>query len=370
MKKLGFGLMRLPLLDKNDVTTIDQAQLCQMVDRFMEQGFTYFDTAYPYHKRTSELAVKKALAERYPRESFVLADKMPVFLVEKPEDYPRFFNEQLEKCGVTYFDYYLMHALDQGRYDKLKELGGFDFGRRMKAEGKIRNLGFSFHDTADVLDQILTEQPDLDFVQLQINYIDWESESVQSRKCYETARKHGKSIIIMEPIRGGALVKVPKKAEDMMKACHPELSVPSWAIRFAASLDGVIMVLSGMSDMAQLADNTSYMREFVPLNEGELEIVEKVTEIIRSTITIPCTACRYCVDGCPQGIPIPDFFSIYNQMEQTRDKGTQRHAYEELVKDGKYGRASQCIACKQCEEHCPQHIDITGWLKKAAEVFE
>lgn len=370
MKKLGFGLMRLPLLDKDDVTAIDQTQLCRMVDRFMEQGFTYFDTAYPYHKQTSELAVKTALVDRYPRERFVLADKMPVFLVEKPEDYPRFFNEQLEKCGVTYFDYYLMHALDAGRYAKLKELGGFDFGRRMKAEGKIRNLGFSFHDTADVLDQILTEQPDLDFVQLQINYIDWESPSVQSRKCYEAARKHGKPVIIMEPIRGGALVNVPKKAEDMMKVCHPELSVPSWAIRFAASLDGVIMVLSGMSDMAQLEDNTSYMREFAPLNGEEQEIVEKVAEIIRSTITIPCTACRYCVDGCPQGIPIPNFFSLYNQMEQTRDKGTQKRAYEDLVKDGSHGKASQCIGCRQCEEHCPQHIDITGWLEKTAAAFE
>ncbi len=370
MKKLGFGLMRLPLLDKNDVTAIDQNQLCQMIDRFMEQGFTYFDTAYPYHKQTSELAVRKALVERYPRDRFVLADKMPTFLVEKPEDYPRLFNEQLEKCGVTYFDYYLLHAIDAGRYVKTKELGGFDFGRRMKAEGKIRSLGFSFHDTAEVLDRVLTEQPDLDFVQLQINYIDWESESVQSRACYETARKHGKPVIVMEPVRGGGLVKIPEKAEVMMKECHPELSIPSWAIRFAASLEGVFMVLSGMSDMAQLEDNTGYMREFTPFDGKERQVVEKAAEIIRSTIAIPCTACRYCVDGCPQRIPIPDFFSMYNEMEQTRDKETQKQAYEKLVKDGSHGKASQCIGCKQCEEHCPQHIDITGWLKKTAEAFE
>ncbi|MDO5417880.1 MAG: aldo/keto reductase [Lachnospiraceae bacterium] len=370
MKKLGFGLMRLPVLDKEDVTTIDEAQLIRMVDTFMEQGFTYFDTAYPYHKKMSECAIRKALVERYPRESFVLADKMPTFLVEKPEDYPAFFNEQLEKCGVEYFDYYLMHTLDRELYAKTKQYGGFDFARKMKAEGKIKHMGFSFHDTADILEQILTDQPDVEFVQLQINYIDWESEKVQSRRCYEVARKHGKQVIIMEPVRGGALANVPKEAEAAMKECRPQLSVPSWAIRFAASLDGVMMVLSGMSNMEQLTDNLSYMKEFAPLDEKELAVVWKAAEIIRSTITIPCTGCRYCVDGCPQNIPIPSYFTLYNRMEQTRDKGAQKNEYKKLTGEGGYGKASDCIGCKQCEEHCPQHIDITGWLKKAAESFE
>ncbi len=369
MKKLGFGLMRLPLKDKEDASAIDQEQLNQMVDLFLEKGFTYFDTAYPYHKRMSEHAVKKALSDRHPRESFLLADKMPVWLVEKPEDYEKIFNEQLENCGVEYFDYYLMHAMDKDRYAKIKEFGGFDFGRKMKAEGKIRNLGFSFHDTADVLDQILTEQPDLDFVQLQINYIDWDSEKVQSEKCWETARRHGKQVVIMEPVRGGALAKVPAEAESLMKQAEPGLSVPSWAIRFAASLDGVLVVLSGMSTMEQLQDNMSYMEDFHPLDQEGQKVIGKVREIIKSTIAIPCTACGYCVDGCPQNIPIPRYFALYNQMEQTRDRGSQKEAYEALVKDG-HGKASQCIGCRQCEEQCPQHIEITQWLEKTKEAFE
>lgn len=370
MKKLGFGLMRLPLLDAEDVTAIDEKQLCRMVDAFLKEGFTYFDTAYPYHKQASEGAIKKALVDRYPRESYLLADKMPTFLVEKPEDYPGFFAKQLERCGVDYFDYYLLHTLGRDLYAKTREYGGFDFVRKMKAEGKIRHMGFSFHDTADVLDQILTEQPDMEFVQLQVNYIDWESDTVQSGKCYEVARKHGKPVIVMEPVRGGALASVPEEAKTHMKACHPDLSVPSWAIRFAASLDGVMMVLSGMSDFGQLQDNMSYMKEFVPFTEEEKEVVNKVREVIKNTITIPCTACRYCVDGCPQNIPIPEIFALYNQMEQTRDKGRAKGAYDGLVKDGVRGKASQCIGCRQCEEHCPQHIEITKWLGKAAEMFE
>lgn len=319
MKNLGFGMMRLPLLDKNDAASIDEAQVCKMVDRFLAQGFTYVDTAYFYHQNTSEIAVRRTLVERHPRESYVLADKMPTFLVEKPEDYQRFFNEQLEKCGVDYFDYYLLHTLKKELYEQTKKFGGFAFGQKMKEEGKIRHFGFSFHDTPEVLDQILTEQPCVEFVQLQINYIDWESEQIRARECYETARKHGKPVIVMEPVRGGGLATVPVEAEIMMKAHQPDLSIPSWAIRFAASLDGVMMVLSGMSSLAQLEDNISYMQEFAPLSEEEQEIVGKVAKLIRSRVAVPCTACRYCVDDCPKHIPIPEIFSIYNERERTRD---------------------------------------------------
>ncbi len=370
MKKLGFGLMRLPLLQPQDVTSIDEAQLCRMVDRFLEDGFTYFDTAYPYHKQTSEGAIKRALVERHPRESFLLADKMPTYLVEKEEDFPRYFKEQQERCGVEYFDYYLLHTLDRNLYEKTKKFGGFAFVKKMKEEGKIRKMGFSFHDTADILDKILTEQPEMEFVQLQINYIDWESEKVQSRLCYEVARKHGKPVIVMEPVRGGALAAVPGEAEKKMKLVQPELSVPSWAVRFAASLDGVFMVLSGMSNEEQLMDNMSYMKEFAPLSEKERQTVDEAAQIIRSTITIPCTACRYCVDGCPQNIPIPEYFAAINQMEQTRDKDEAKKTYKKLIEEDGRGKASACIGCRQCEDHCPQHIDITGWLAKTAKELE
>lgn len=370
MKNFGFGLMRLPLLDQKDVTAIDEQQLCRMVDRFLEQGFTYFDTAYFYHQNTSELAVKKTLVERHPRESYLLADKMPTFLVERPEDYQKYFEEQLKRCGVDYFDYYLLHTLKEELYTKTKEYGGFAFGQKLKDEGKIQHFGFSFHDTPEVLDQILTEQPSVEFVQLQINYIDWESEQVRARECYEAARKHGKPVIVMEPVRGGGLAKVPEEAERIMKACRPDLSIPSWAVRFAASLDGVMMVLSGMSDMAQLEDNTSYMRDFVPLNGEEKEIIQKVSEIIRNRTAVPCTACRYCVDDCPKRIPLPEIFSLYNEQERTRDVYTHKVAYEKLVAEEGNGKASQCVKCKRCEGHCPQHIEITKWLEAAAKEFE
>lgn len=370
MKNLGFGFMRLPLLDKNDVTSTDDEQLCKMVDCFLEQGFTYFDTAYFYHQGVSECAIKRILVDRHPRTSYILADKMPTFLVEKPEDYNRFFEEQLEKCGVDYFDYYLLHTLQKDSYAKTKEYGGFTFCEKLKSEGRIRHFGFSFHDTAEVLDQILTEQPGVEFVQLQINYIDWENEQVQSRKCYEVARKHNKPIIVMEPVRGGGLAKVPEEAEKIMKAYHSDLSISSWGIRYAASLDGVMMVLSGMNSIEQVKDNTSYMKEFVPLNQEEKEIINEVSEIIRNIIAIPCTSCRYCVDECPKKIPIPDIFTIYNGRERSRDVYYPKVNYEKLVAEENHGRASECIKCRKCEHHCPQHIEVTKWLEHIAGEFE
>ena len=368
MKKLGFGGMRLPRLIEDDPKSIDQAQVNEMVDYFIEQGFTYFDTAYPYHQGLSEGAFKKAIVDRYSRESFLLADKMPTFSVSKTEDYKRIFNEQLERCGVEYFDYYLLHNLGEKNYANSLKFGGFEFMKELKEEGKAKHIGFSFHDKAELLDKILTEHPEMEFVQLQLNYIDWESESVQCRKCYEVARKHNKPIIVMEPIKGGGLANPPEKAQELLKEYHPDMSCASWAIRYVASLDGIMMVLSGMNNIEQLKDNTSYMSNFKPINEDEKNIILKVVDIINESIAIPCTNCQYCVDDCPKNINIPAYFSIYNSYNLYGDRNFPSMHYDRQS-HGR-GKASECIECKMCEGHCPQHIEITEKLKLVAEAFE
>lgn len=366
-KKLGFGCMRLPVIDGN-TENIDDGLFCKMIDCFMEQGFTYFDTAYPYHNQKSEEAVKRCLVERYEREKFYLADKMPMWNAKEYADYEKIFAEQLERCGVSYFDFYLLHALNVSRYEEGIKLGAFTFIQKMKQEGKIRHIGFSFHDTADVLDKILTEHPETEFVQLQINYYDWESENVQSRKCYETAVKHGVPVIVMEPVKGGTLANLVPKAGKVLKALDQNASYASFAVRYAASLENVFMVLSGMSDMEQLTDNTSYMREFVPLNEEEQDGIAKVVEELAKLPTIPCTKCRYCVDGCPQKINIPELFQAYDQVIQFGDNAISRRSYENAMKE--HGLPESCVECGLCEEQCPQHLEIRTLLKDVTKVFE
>ncbi len=365
-KKLGFGCMRLPVIDGN-MEQIDDVTFCKMIDHYMEQGFTYFDTAYPYHNQKSEGAVKRCLVERYSRESFYLADKMPMWLVKEESDYAKLFAEQLERCGVEYFDFYLLHALGKERADQADQTGGFAFVQKMKEEGKIKYAGFSFHDTAEVLDEILTKHPEVDFVQLQINYYDWESESVQSRKCYETAVAHGVPVIVMEPVKGGTLANLAKEPAAILEGLNPEASYASFAIRYVASLEHVFMVLSGMSDFAQLEDNTSYMKDFVPLSEKEQEGIRKVVEELEKLPTIPCTKCRYCVDGCPKKINIPALFTAYNNVIQFGDNAISRKRYEEAIKDN--GLASDCIGCGKCENSCPQHLEIRKLLEKVTEMF-
>lgn len=370
-KKLGFGLMRLPLLDPNDQKSIDMEQLKKMVDLFLDRGFTYFDTAYMYHDFASERAVKTALVERHARDCFTLTSKLPTMMLKTKEDQARIFNEQLEKCGVEYFDYYLLHALTKVTYETAQRLGSFDFVQQKKKEGKVRHIGISFHDSAELLEEILSAHPEIELVQIQLNYLDWDNEVIQSRQCYETIRRHGKEVLVMEPIKGGTLAKVPQRAAELLKGAEPDKSIPSWAIRFAASHEGVKMVLSGMSTLAQLDDNTSYMQDFTPFTPAEYDLVKKVVGIINEAITVPCTACHYCTKGCPKHIAIPEFFSIYNNHCQAPMEGfsTQKFYYDTLIDHGS-GKASACIGCKQCERMCPQHIEITKYLRDVAKTFE
>lgn len=370
-KKLGFGLMRLPSLDAEDPSKIDIEQTCRMVDAFLERGFTYFDTAWMYCGFKSEEAAKLALVERYPRESYTLATKLHAGFLKSKEDRDRIFEEQLRKTGAGYFDYYLLHDIGADHYKVYQELDCFAWLQEKKQQGLIKRAGFSFHDNAELLDKVLTEHPEMEFVQLQINYLDWESEGIQSRKCYEVAVKHKKPVIVMEPVKGGTLAKVPERAEKLLKACHPDWSIPSWAVRFAASLDGVCMVLSGMSNMEQLLDNTGYMAEFEPLTQEELSLVQQTTDVINGNIVVPCTGCSYCTDGCPMKIAIPKYFSLYNaDLQEAKDKGwtPQGEYYDRLTHN--FGKASACIACGQCERACPQHLSIIQSLKDVAAHFE
>ena len=369
MRKLGFGCMRLPLAEAGNFKAVDIAEVERMVDTFLERGFTYFDTAYMYHDFHSECVVREALVERHPRSSFTLATKLPTMFLKAEGDQERIFAEQLSKCGVDYFDYYLLHNLNTANYRTVERFDSFAFAARMKAEGRIRHVGFSFHDSAEVLDEALTKHPEAEFVQLQLNYIDWENDNVQSRKCYEVAVKHNKPIIVMEPVKGGSLAGMNNEIQSIMKAQNPDLSIPSWAVRFCAGLDNILTVLSGMSTKEQLDDNVSYMEHFEPLSGKEHEVLKTVVEKLNAIPTIPCTGCRYCVDDCPMQIHIPDIFRAVNHQKQFGSEGNvDRSGYESATREG--GKASECLHCGSCEAHCPQHIHIIEELEDAAKRFE
>ncbi|MCD7708742.1 MAG: aldo/keto reductase [Clostridiales bacterium] len=366
-KKLGFGCMRLPVLDGKD-DNIDEAAFCRMVDKFMERGFKYFDTAYPYHNEKSEEAVRRCVVERYPRESFYLADKMPVWLINSEADFAPIFERQLERTGAGYFDFYLLHALGKDRVESLNKNGGFEFLKKIKKDGKARHIGFSFHDSAEVLEDILKNHPEMDFVQLQLNYFDWDSDRVQSGACYAVAEKYGVPVIVMEPVKGGTLADMIGRPAEILKGLDASASYASFAIRFAASLPNVMVVLSGMSDEAQMADNISYMENFVPLSDNEKNAIHQVCEELEKMKTIECTRCRYCVAGCPKNIAIPDIFGVYNSSMQFGVNERTRRDYAHTTSE--HGKASDCIRCGKCEAQCPQHLPIRDLLAEVAKTFE
>lgn len=372
MKKFGFGLMRLPLIDPKVATSIDIEQMKQMVDLFIEKGFTYFDTAWMYMGFSSEDATKKALVERHPRNSYTLATKLHSNFINTKEDRDKVFNAQLEKTGAGYFDYYLIHDVEEASYKKYNQLDCFTWLADKKAQGLVKHMGFSFHDTADLLEEVLSAHPEMEFVQLQLNYLDWENEWVQSRKCYEVCVKHGKPVVVMEPVKGGTLAKVPAEAEALFRAANPEMSISSWAIRFAASLPNVMMVLSGMTTLEQMRDNVSYMSDFKPLTDEEVALCTKVADIINAQIAVPCTGCSYCTEGCPQQIAIPKYFSLYNDLmrEDMEHKGWTIYytKYSDLTQE--FGKAEDCIECGQCEGICPQHLSIIDYLKQVSARFD
>ncbi len=362
--KLGFGLMRLPMLGGE----VDIEQTKRMVDLFLSNGFTYFDTAYGYIDGKSEEAAKTCIVDRYPRESFRLATKLPAWAVPTADEAKAMLQTSLRRTGVGYFDFYLLHSLGDSRTQVFEDYGIWDFVLEQKAKGVLKHVGFSLHDTAEALDAVLTKHPEAEFVQLQINYNDWESESVQARKCYEVAMKHGTPVIVMEPVKGGSLATLPEPAAGILHKANPEVSMSSWAMRYVASLDGVVTVLSGMSNIAQMEDNIKTMKNFAPVTDAERVVLDSVNRALAALPRVPCTECRYCVKGCPAEIDIPGVLAAVNTMLlYNNPTGAQGH-YDWVTRAG--GIASKCIECGQCENVCPQHIGIIGELKRAATFFE
>lgn len=372
MAQLGFGMMRLPVLDENDQTSIDVEQVKKMVDTYMESGFNYFDTAFVYHEGVGESTFKKTVTDRYPRDSFKIATKLPLFVITEESQLEPIFAQQLENCGVDYFDYFMLHNVSGLTENAWKNVDLYSFIEQKKQEGKIKHIGISTHGDAEFLEEILFDHPELEFVLLQINYMDWEDEGIQSKKCWEVARKYNKKIMIMEPYKGGFLADVPEEAEKIMKEYNPDKSVVSWAMRFVANLEDVEVVLTGSSTLEQLESNIHEFKNADPLNDEELEILKDVGEIINSNITVDCTKCRYCVDACTENIDIAKVFDLYNkhQMLEDEDWTPFGNAYLNYSKLPDVGIASDCIECEACIDECPQGINIPDVLKDVAEAFE
>lgn len=362
--KFGFGCMRLPMVNGE----VDMPQFCEMVDAFLDSGLNYFDTAHGYLSGKSELALREGLTSRYPRDRYILTNKLSTHFFTQEDQIRSLFEEQLRACGVEYFDFYLMHAQDGEIFEKYKRCRAYEIALELKEEGKIRHFGISFHDRAEVLDRILTEYPQIEAVQIQFNYLDYEDPSVESRKVYETAVKHGKPVIVLEPVKGGSLVNLPEEAQRVLDDLHGG-SNASYALRFAAGFENMMMVLSGMSTVEQIRENVGFMAEPVSLNEEEQEAIRRVREIFSSLNMIPCTACHYCVldNDCPKNIPIPELFSCYN-LKTTFHSWNQDYYYTIQTRDR--GKASECLKCGKCERICPQHLEIRKLLVQVAQEFE
>ncbi len=367
----GFGCMHLPVLEADKPDSFDYDKIHSLFDAFLAKGFTYFDTAYTYHGYHAEEAVRKALVERPPRDSFHLVTKLPLRDFKDYEDLERIFNEQMEHCGVEYFDYYLLHNMGTNVYEKCKKYDAFGFVAKKKAEGKIRQVGMSFHDMPELLDEILSQYGEgLDFLQLQVNYVDWEQPNVQARRCLEIAKKYGKPVTVMEPCKGGTLVNLPEEAEALLKSKRLNASNASWALRFAASQEGVTRVLSGMNSMEQVEDNTATFANFESITAEEQTIIDQVTKIIEKNTPIQCTGCAYCTHDCPKDIAIPQYFALFNSVFRTAGSFSSQAVYYNNI-SLKHGKAGDCIGCGQCEKACPQHLPIRQHLKEdVAAKFE
>lgn len=360
----AFGCMRLPMKGSE----VDYDEFIKMIDKFIETGFNYFDTAHGYIEGKSETAIRDCLSKRYDRDKFLLTNKLTSPYFDKEEDIRPFFDKQLELCGVDYFDFYLMHAQDHNNYPKFKACNAYETAFELKKEGKIKHVGISFHDNASMLEQILTDYPEIEVVQIQLNYVDYLDSAVDSKNIYEVCEKYNKPVLIMEPVKGGTLVNLPDDADKIFRDLGDGYSNASYAIRYTASFPKVSVVLSGMSNMEQMNDNMSFMADFKPLDEREMLAVAKVCAIFKNLDLIPCTGCRYCTEGCPMNIPIPDYFSLLN-AKNNFSSWNQNMYYNNILHDG-VGKASECIGCEQCEGVCPQHLEIIELLKKVAQAFE